>query len=326
LDEKQAPTPASHARFDEEAPHGLLRTALQFVAIPLVIVGVSVGLYVGLSLVFNTGPKTAADFVDYLRSDTINRRWQAAYELAARLGTGDVPEEFRNPDLVRELCRALSEARKEGEQPPRRAILVLAILRRLADPSTAPAVREALDDPNSWVRAHAVLTLGALKDESSRAKILALARSDDAGTRQASLEALSMLDQVPGMAFHLSMDTRTLALEQVGDSHEDVRFTAALVLADAGEKQAALPVLRKMLDRSYLDRFPFDDRWGGLDDYRLRSVILLKAIARAVSLRCGDDEEVLAALRRLTDDDVEGESEVREAARKALEALQPKTE
>ena len=80
------------------------------------------------------------------------------------------------------------------------------------------------------------------------------------------------------------------------------------------------------LPRSYLEQFPFDDRWGGLDDYRLRSVILLKAISRVVVLRCGDDDEVIAALRRLTDDKTEGETEVREAARKALETLQMKTE
>ena len=49
-------------------------------------------------------------------------------------------------------------------------------------------------------------------------------------------------------------------------------------------------------------------------------------IARVVALRCGDDAEVMAALHRLTDDDIEGETEVRDAARKALEALQPKTE
>jgi HEAT repeat protein len=81
-----------------------------------------------------------------------------------------------------------------------------------------------------------------------------------------------------------------------------------------------------MLDRAYLDRFDFNDRWGGLDAYRLRSAILLKAIQRAVALGCGDDAAVLAALRRLTDDDVEGDFEVRQAARDALGRLQPKTE
>lgn len=326
MDEKQAPTPASHARFDEEAPQGFLRTALQFVAIPLVIVGVAVGLYVGISLIVGTGPTTAADFVRVLQSDTIGRRWQAAYELANRISTGEVPAEFRDPQLLNALSETLNAARAQEEDPPKLAVLVLGILRRLKEPATLPAVRAALDDPHPWVRSHAALTLGALKDEESRTRIAALARSDDAGSRQAALEALASLDQVTGMAFHLSAETRAVALQHVGDPAEDVRFTAALVLADAGEKEAALPVLRKMLDRSYLDQFPVNDRWGALDVYRLRSDILLQAITRAVKLRCGDDPQVLEALARLANDDTEGDLEVRQAARKALETLHPKAE
>ena len=327
MDEKQA-TPASYAHFEEDAPQSWLRVALQFVAIPLIIVGVAVGLYLGINLLLGAGPKTSADFVELLRSDTINRRWQAAFELAARLATEEegVPAEFRDPDLARALCAALDDARAERDDPPRLAILVLGILRRLQDPSTLPAVRSALDDPHPWVRSHAVVTIGALKDEESRPRLLELARHDDAGTRQASLQALVLLDQVDGMPFRLSGPTREVALAHVGDPAEDVRFTAALVLADAGEREAALPVLRTMLDRSYLDRFDFNDQWGALDAYRLRSGILLKAIQRAVALRLGDDPEVVAALKRLTDDGIEGDLEVREAARDALKDLEPKTE
>ncbi len=326
MDEKQAPTPASQARFEEEPPQGFLRTAVQFVAIPLVIVGVAVGLYVGINLMVGTGPTTAADFVRVLQSDTIGRRWQAAYELANRISTGEIPAEFRDPQLLRALSETLADARAQEEDPPKVAVLVLGILRRLREPSTLPAVREALGDKHPWVRSHAAVTLGALGDEESRPRLLALARSDDPGTQQASLEALCSLDQVEGMAFHLSPETRAVALEHVGDDNEDVRFTAALVLADAGEREAALPVLRRMLDRSYLDQFQVNDRWGALDVYRLRSDVLLQAIARAVKLSCGDDPQVMEAIARLTNDDIEGDLEVRQAARKALEALQPKTE
>jgi HEAT repeat protein len=325
VDEKQA-TPASYAHFEEKPPQGILRTALQFVAIPLLIVCVAVGLYVGINLMVGTGPESASDFVRLLRSDTINRRWQAAFELSARLAQGDVPDEFKDPELVKALAATLDQARAQGEDPPRLAILVLGLLRRLRDPAALPSVRAALDDPQAWVRAHAAVTLGALRDEESRPRLLALARGDDPGTRQAALEALSMLDQVPGMKFRLLEETRAVALEHVGDPHEDVRFTAALILADAGEKEAALPVLRTMLDRAYLDRFDFNDRWGGLDAYRLRSAILLKAIQRVVALGLHDDPGVLAALRRLTDDGAEGDFEVRQAAREALVRLQPKTE
>jgi HEAT repeat protein len=325
VDEKQA-TPASHARFEEEAPHGVVRTALQFVAIPLIIVCVAVGLYVGINLMLGSGPKSSADFVRLLQSDTINRRWQAAFELSLRLAEDEVPAEFREPDLVNALSATLDKAREVREDPPRLAVLVLGILRRLKDPATLPSVRAAVEDPDPWIRAHAAFTLGALRDEESRPRLLALARHDDPGTRQAALEALSMLDQVEGTPFRLSSETRAVALEHVGDPAEDVRFTAALVLADAGEREAALPVLRKMLDRSYLDQFELRDRLGAIDAYRLRSRVLLKAVARAVALRCGDDEEVAKAIRRLADDATEGDIEVREAARKALRELAPKTE
>jgi HEAT repeat protein len=323
LDEKQAPTPASQARFEEEAPQGFLRTALQFVAIPLVIVGVAVGLYIGISLIVGTGPTTASDFVRVLQSDTIGRRWQAAYELANRISTGDVPQEFRDPQLLNALSDTLRAARAQQEEPPKLAVLVLGILRRLREPSTLPAVRDALLDPHPWIASHAAVTLGALKDEESRPAIAKLAGGDDAGSRQAALEALASLDQVEGMAFHLSAATRAIALEHVGDPAEDVRFTAALVLADAGEREAALPVLRKMLDRAYLDQFQVKDDWGAIDVYRLRSDVLLQAIARVVKLSCGDDPQVLEALGRLANDKTEGDFEVRAAAQKALEALQP---
>jgi HEAT repeat protein len=287
---------------------------------------VAVGLYVGINLMVGTGPKTAADFVRVLQSDTIGRRWQAAYELANRISVGEVPAEFRDPQLVKALSDTLRAAREQQEDPPKLAVLVLGILRRLKEPDSLPAVREAVDDPHPWIRSHAAVTLGALKDEESRPRLLALAKSDDPGTRQAALEALVSLDQVQGMAFHLSAETRAVALEHVGDEKEDVRFTAALVLADAGEKEAALPVLRLMLDRAYLDRFEVNDKWGAIDVYRLRSDILLQAIARAVKLSCGDDPKVLEALGRLTNDDIEGDLEVRQAARKALELLQTKPE
>jgi HEAT repeat protein len=321
LDQKEAPTPASQARFDEEAPQGFLRTALQFVAIPLLIVGVALGLYVGISLMVGSGPSTTADFVSMLQSDTINRRWQAAQEVVSRINKGDL-DEFRKPEVLASLADTLEVARQQREDPPKMAVLVLYILGRLREPAALPAVRDALDDPHPWIRSHAVVVLGALRDQESRPRLLALARHDDPGTRRAALGALCALDQVEGMPFHLSAENRMIALEHVGDAHEDVRFTAAIILADAGEKEAALPVLRRMLDRSYLEQFPVKHDLPGLNIYLVRSDLIRTAIARAVKLSCGDDAQVIEALTRLTDDDIEGDLEVREAARDALKALQ----
>jgi len=316
---KPAP-PASYADFEDEKPLGPLRVALQFIAIPLLIVGVAVGLYVGINLMVGTGPRSAKDFVQLLRSDTINRRWQAAYELADRLRGGEIPAEFRDPQLVSALCAALDQARREGEDPPRLACAVLGILRRLEDPASLPAVRAAVDDHNPWVRSYAILALGRLDDTQSRPRLVDLTRHEDPGTRQAALEALAEMDQVEGRPYRLSAETRDLVLAHLGDPAEDVRFTAALILADAGGREA-LPVLLRMLDREYLDQFPFEDQWGGLSLYKTRSRVILEAVGAVVKLGAGDDPQVLAALERLADDQVEGDAVVREAATEAIHRL-----
>ncbi|MHC4820016.1 MAG: HEAT repeat domain-containing protein [Planctomycetota bacterium] len=319
---KQQPPPASYADFDDgEKPPGWVRTVVQFFAIPLFIASVAVAIYLGINLMLGTGPKSAGDFVVLLQSDTINRRWQAAFELAARLGGPEIPPEFSDPKLVDALCAALESTRTDTEDP-RLAELILHILARLQDPRALPAVRSALDFEHAWVRSHAIVTLAALGDHASVPRLQELAESDgDPKTRQVCLDALASLDQLEGISFQLSTRTRELALEGLGDAHEDVRFTSALILAHAGEK-VALPVLRKMLDRRHLETFEFNDQRGGLDPYAVRSDTLLKAIQGALWLDCGDDTEVMQSLRRLTDDDVEGDFAVREAARQALTTLQ----
>ncbi|MHC4547423.1 MAG: HEAT repeat domain-containing protein [Planctomycetota bacterium] len=318
--------PASYADFEDEKSPGWLRTGVQFFAIPFLIVCVAVAIYVGINMMVGAGPRDAGDFVELLQSDTINRRWQAAYELASRLSTGEVPEEFRDPQLVSALCTALEKSRAE-QQDPRLATLILRILARLQDPRSVPAVRAALAYDHPWVRSHAILALAALDDRDSLPRLQELAEQDgDAKIRQVCLDALARMDQLEGAPFRLSARTRELALTGLGDLHEDVRFTAALVLAHAGEREAALPVLRKMLDRAHLESFGFNDEMGGLDPYKVRSQTLLKAIQGVLWLECRDDAGVLDALRRLTDDAHEGDFVVREAAREALTRLQANKE
>jgi hypothetical protein len=319
-------TPASYADFSDAQPGGWLRTAVQFFAIPLLIVCVAVGLYLGISLMVGTGPKSATDFVELLQSDTINRRWQAAAELAARLSVEEVPAEFRDPRLVRALVTALEGARAEQADPPRLSLLILNILRRLEDPIALDSVRAALDDEHAWVRSHAILALGGLKDRDSAERLRGFAVHTDAGTRQAALYVLAQLDQVEGLGvYRLSSQTREIALKHLGDRNEDVRFTAALILADAGEKEAALPVLLRMLDRSYLEQFPLDGRMSGISQYDLHSNVIAKAIRAVAALDCSDRPDVQQALERLADSDKEGDPQVREKARRALESLRARS-
>ena len=49
--------------------------------------------------------------------------------------------------------------------------------------------------------------------------------------------------------------------------------------------------------------------------------MILKAIAAVTKIKAGDDAKVLEALTKLTNDDNEGDPEVRQQARKALRVL-----
>lgn len=319
----QKPSPASYADFSAEKS-GVLKTVLQFVAIPLLIVGVAVGGFLGISALVGGGPKTVLDFVDLLRSDTVNRRRQAAFELASRLATGTVPEEFRDPRLVSALGAALEAERKEPRDPPEPAVLILRIFSLLRDPATLPAAREAARDPHPWIRSHALPVLGVLKDEESRPYLDSLcSHPDDPSTRQAALAALAILDQRAGEPFRLSDATRARAEELVKDRHEDVRFQAAILLARAGVAEPALPAFRQMLDRAKLGEFDFDRTISGIDRRMVQTNLVLQALDALRSIPgAAKDPGIEALLRRLADDATEGEPEVRQRARLLLQNRQ----
>jgi HEAT repeat protein len=329
-DPETRPTPASYADFGgpDQGP-AWLRTLIQFFAIPLLIVLVAVGIYIGVRLMVGSGPQTAAEFVQVLNSDTINRRFQAAFELSRRLAGPEIPSEFRDPQLVAALGRTLRDARAEEADPPLLAQQILRIFQRLKDPATLPYVRDALDDPEPWVRSEALLALGQLRDVESIERVVGFSDDPDPMTRAAALRVLASFDQVaplpgqerdPTEAWVLTSRTREIALRQLGDpGAEDVRFNAALLLARADEVETALPVLKEMLGRAHLESFEFRDRMGALDRSLIHSETILSAIrAVARSEAVLSDPEVTNALRRLADEKTEGDPRVRDAARRAL--------
>jgi len=315
-------TPASYADFSsEEEQGGWLKTVVQFFAIPMLIVVLAVGVFFGVSLMIGSGPKTAADFTELLQSDTVTRRWHAAFELSARL-KDSVPDEFREPKLVGALCSSLERARKEKQDPPTMAVTTLLLLGRIGASSSIPTVRAALEDPHPWVRSYAIATLATLRDYESLDTIAKAVDDDDPSTRQAALVALAALEQREGVPYHLSAELRGKLAKAVGDRAEDVRFTAAILLARVSDRQHALPVLKTMLSREYLEKIVpndrMDTRLSGVSRYRVHSNVLSRALAAVEQLDCGDDEEVVAAVRKLSDSATEGDSDVRYRAQQLL--------
>ena len=61
-----------------------------------------------------------------------------------------------------------------------------------------------------------------------------------------------------------------------------------------------------------------DTSLSGVNLYRVHSNVILRGLAAVVVLDCGDDAEVVAAVRKLSDSDTEGDSDVRMRAQEIL--------
>src|SRR6185503_7687721 len=265
---------------------------------PLGIVVVCVAVFVVLGMIAAEG-RGARDYLDEVRSGSANRRWQAAFELDKDLQAGKDPA-LRDPKFVEEISRVFTAS--SADDPRVRRYLALA-LGRVGDRRTLPALLEAVDDaaatgahPDPQTQVFAIWALGAVRDPAATPKLLQLARSEDAGLRKAAVHSLGA---VPGD------EARAAVVAALQDPVDDVRWNAALALAQRRQPEAA-PVLLEMLDRAALSRLPMTDE---------QKEDTIGQAAAAAALVPGP--EIKAALERLRDGDPS--LKVREAARAALE-------
>jgi hypothetical protein len=227
----------------EESPRTSLAAApalaAQFFLIPLAVVGVTALVYVGFRSLL-TDERTPQDYLQEVRSGGENRRWPAAYELSRLMAD---PKVRADRSLVPALVQAFDEAK--GDAPVRR-YLALAIGR--LDPPLPPdavtTLASALNDADEESRISAIWALGSSGDASVVPRLVPLFASDDAGIRKMVVYALGAL---PGEA---QLSTLTTALD---DPQADVRWNAAMALARHGSRDG-VPVLRQMLDRTYVEQ------------------------------------------------------------------------
>jgi HEAT repeat protein len=120
-------------------------------------------------------------------------------------------------------------------------------LGRLTPPIPAEArtlLIGALNDQDSQTRISAIWALGSMGDASAAADIERQYQSEDAGVRKMAVYALGSMPVGTGN------DTLVKALE---DGQADVQWNAAIALARHGRHEG-VPVLRRMLDRAYVER------------------------------------------------------------------------
>lgn len=207
------------------------RTLLQFFVIPMLVVALGVGIFLGFAWLVSDDT-TAEEHLQRIRSGGHRERRQAAFELANRIQHGD-PGEFGalGPDLV----RAFSEARTPAD-PWVRQYLALA-LGALAETSAAPALTEALADPDETVRVYAAWALGSIGGEAAVAALVAASRADDAGLRTMAVYGLGAIGD-PAAAEALR--------RAVEDPVFDVSMNAVVALARLGDGASAERLLGMM--------------------------------------------------------------------------------
>jgi hypothetical protein len=213
--------------------------AVQFFLIPLAVVGMAVLLYSGFRSLL-ADDRTPQDYLAEVRSGGSNRRWPAAYELSRLMSDAKVRADRT---LAPALVAAYDEAK--DDDPRIRRYLALAI-GRLDPPlpeSAVASLTAALQDPDGEARITAIWALGSSSDARVAATLQPLYESSDKGIRKMVVYALGAL---PG-------DTQLKTLQTaLQDSEPDVRWNAAVALA-RHDNRDGVPVLKQMLDRSYVE-------------------------------------------------------------------------
>jgi len=276
--------------------------AVQFFLIPLAVVAITVGVYVGFrSLLADS--RSPQQYLAEVRNGGSDRRWPAAYELSRLMAD---PKVRADRTLAPELVRAFQASKGD---PPVRRYLALAI-GRMDPPLPAEAVADltqALEDPDSETRISVIWALGSSGDPAVVSKLQPLYASteSDAGIRKMVVYALGAL---PGDA---QIVTLRSALQ---DEAPDVRWNAAVALARHANRDG-VPVLRQMLDRSYVEQTVKRETRAD-DDQDPIADVMISGLRAAASLK---DEDLRNTIARLSESD--RSMKVRQSALEALKVL-----
>lgn len=276
--------------------------AVQFFLIPLAVVAVTAAIYVGFRTLL-ADDRTAQDYLIEIRTGGDNRRWPAAYELSRLMADPEVRASDRT--LVPGLIDAFAQS-KEGD-PRVRRYLALAIgrLDAPAPPEAIALLTQALDDADSETRISAIWALGSLRSASSVPRIEEMYASDDPGIRKMVVYALGA---IPDAA-----DSRVLETA-LNDAAPDVQWNAAVALARHGRNEG-VPVLRRMLDRTYVESAVEGEVQADADTDPA-GVVMISGLQAAAALREPALRQPVEALSR-----GDKSLKVREAALQALKTI-----
>jgi hypothetical protein len=275
--------------------------AVQFFLIPLAVIGVMVIVYVGFRSLLGE-QLTAQDYLSEIRTGGTERRWPAAYELSRLMSD---PKVRSDRSLGSALVQAFDATKEDDSRVRRYLALAIGRLDPPLPPEAVTSLTKALDESDSEVRISVIWALGSSGDASIASRLDPLYQSSDAGIRKMVVYALGALPGDP------QIETLRAALQ---DSAADVRWNAAVALARHGRRDGE-PVLRQMLDRSYVEQTVKRDVRQDSDEDPVADV-MISGLRAAASLK---DESFRASVTSLSQQD--RSLRVRQAALEALKEI-----
>jgi hypothetical protein len=264
----------------------------QFFLFPLLVVAACLILYFGVRFLTRD---TASD-LELLRdaqSGERNTGWRAAIELQDRIRKD--PEKYRSTGFGAKLVRAWEQARAAKN---REVVQYLAMaLAQVGGDDVAAALEEGTRDPQADTRFYSANALGRLGEPARVAALLPLVKDPDRGVRTVAVYWAGKIggaEAVPALVAAL------------GDPEPSVTWNAALVLASRHQDERALPVLKRLLDRSFVERVGesmpanWEDGWPFVQSgtpAEVRELLLVNAIKAAAAFRHPELRAPLEALK-----------------------------
>jgi FOG: HEAT repeat len=265
MDESNTPSaslPPDQELVEVKKPASLL--IAQFFLFPLIIIGICVGIFLFFGYL-TYDQRTPTEYLSDIRLGADTQRWQAAWELS-NLVTSN-PKKVRTTEFVENLIAAYKDS---PDEDIRVRSYLARILGELKDPLAVPVLLAGLEREESlkskdWSKSgtfsifrpslseiatelvqsqmNTLIALGSIGDNAAVPGVLEQVRNQDSYVRNIAVYVSGVLG-----------DQRAVEVVRplLNDPKEDIRFNAALALAQLGDSDGA-ELLMKVLDRAYVD-------------------------------------------------------------------------
>ena len=240
-------TPAEQNSNNAENEKGIIEILVHsFFVIPFIIVVFGVLFFFMWKMLANESD-SANDYLNEIKIGAATKRWQSAFELAKILGNPDlVPTDEK---FVNELIMVYRHS--INDNPQVRTYLALA-MGATGNSQYGKALIEGLEDENIQSKISSIKSLGQIKYNDAIPLLIPFLK--ESVTDDLRLSAI--------MAIGMIGDTSTVEdlFPLLDDDEANIRWESAVALAKLNDLRA-IPVIKELLQREYLQKFPKVDDW-----------------------------------------------------------------